>query len=88
MTPTEHRSIKEEVKQGVQKVGNTVKPVLHTVHTGVKTGVHSVGVGLKSGVQGMQSGVKAGVQSVSNMWSALKTRRSTQAIEKQPVEPS
>lgn len=54
----------------------------------MKTGVHSVGVGLRSGVQGVQTGVKAGVQSVSNMWSAFKSRKTTQAIEHQTVEQS
>ena len=103
VTPTEHRSIKDEVKQGVQKVGSTVKPVLQKAQTGMKSGVHTMGAGLKTGVQGMQSGVKAGVQSVSNMWTAFKTRKEssrngttiaveattpTQDVEKLPIEQS
>lgn len=82
-TPTEHKTFKEslisvqtEVKQGVQKVSNSVKPVLSTVQSGVRTGVHTVGTGLKTGV-------KSGVQTVSNMWTAFKNRRAEQADQQQ-----
>ena len=87
-TPTEHKTLKEslitvqtEVKQGVQKVSSSVKPVLNTVQTGMKSGVHSVSAGLKTGVHGMQTGVKAGVQSVSNLWTAFRNRKSEQQTE-------
>ncbi|KAL4229771.1 amyloid beta (A4) precursor protein-binding [Mactra antiquata] len=86
-TPTEHSSLKSnlttvktEVKQGVQKVGETVKPVFQSVQTGVKSGVNTVGSGLKTGV-------KAGVQSVSNMWSSFRNRNHESSPTKEQQQP-
>jgi len=70
-TPTDHRSIKDDVIHGVEVVGTKVKPVLQHVQSGVKTG-------LKTGVQGVKSGVasvKSGVQTVSNLWTAFRNKK-------------
>ena len=61
-------TVQQELKHGVQKVSNTVKPVLHSVQSGVKSKVQSV-----------HSGMKAGVQSVSNMLSAFRNRNAEQS---------
>ncbi|XP_052794457.1 amyloid beta precursor protein binding family B member 2-like isoform X2 [Mya arenaria] len=84
-TPTENRTLKEEVKHGVDVVGTKVKPVLQHVQSGVKTGVHSVSTGLKTGV----ASVKSGVQTVSSMWSAFRSRKAVdQSNDEENIEPS